>query len=132
MSYTITIRDETTGGDITVAGTLEFETERTTVRELIRSRVYQDVKDHNALQNQQLFGGLIQPTDTESDLNGYRFKKPRQVDWKKQFEVALKGFEEYQILILVNDRQVESLDDEVILTRETVVSFLRLIPLIGG
>ncbi len=132
MSITIAIRDETTSGDIRDAGTLEFESERTTVRELIRSRVYQEVKDYNTKRNQTHFGGLVQPTDTEKELNGYRFKQPRQVDWKQQFDVALKAFDENQILILVNDRQVETLDEDIVLAKETVVSFLRLIPLVGG
>ena len=132
MSITIAIRDETTSGDIRDAGTLEFESERTTVRELIRSRVYQEVKDHNTKRNQTHFGGLVQPTDTERELNGYRFKQPRQLDWKRQFDVALKAFDENQILLLVNDRQVEALDEEIVLAKETVVAFVRLIALVGG
>ena len=45
MSVTLTIRDENTAGDTTHTLTLDFLTERITVRELIRSRVYQEVKD---------------------------------------------------------------------------------------
>jgi len=132
MSVTITLRDETTSGESQDAGTLEFETESTTVRELIRSRVYQDVKDHNAKRNQNRFTGLVQPTDTERDLNGYRLKTPRQINWKTPFDIAMDGFEKKRILILVNDGQVESLDEMVKLTHDTTVSFLQLVPLVGG
>src|SRR5437764_14177437 len=45
---TITVRDETFPGRRAAELTLEFLTERVTVRELIRSRVYQEVTEYNA------------------------------------------------------------------------------------
>ena len=47
MSVTLTVRDETTSGDVYHELPLEFPTERITVRELIRERVYQEVQDFN-------------------------------------------------------------------------------------
>jgi hypothetical protein len=44
---TITIQDQTTTGKTTGELTLDVLTERLTVRELIRSRVYQEVQDFN-------------------------------------------------------------------------------------
>jgi hypothetical protein len=49
MSTTLTIRDETTfnlGGD-DEEFTLDVLTERITIRELIRTRVYREVHDYN-------------------------------------------------------------------------------------
>ena len=48
MPATLTVRDETTTGQSFEAITLEFLTDHITVRELIRERVYQEVKDFNA------------------------------------------------------------------------------------
>ncbi|MDA0810064.1 MAG: hypothetical protein O2945_14935 [Planctomycetota bacterium] len=132
MSTTLTIRDEEMTGKTVAEFSLEFLTERISVRELIRSRVYQEVKDHNAKQNQTEFNGLIQPTGAERTLNGFRLKKPRQIDWKEQFEKALEAFEKSQILILVNNRQAESLDEEIEVSPSTTISFLRLTLLVGG
>ncbi len=132
MASTLTIRDEEMTGKTIHEFSLEFLTDKITVRELIRSRVYQEVKDHNAKQNQTEFRGLVQPTDTERTLNGYRLKKPRQIDWQTQFEKAIEAFEKNQILILVNDRQLESLDQEIEVGPKTEVSFLRLTLLVGG
>ncbi len=132
MATTLTIRDEETSGKTVREFSLECLTERITVRELIRSRVYQEVKDHNTKRNLSEFQGLVQPTDAERTLNGYRLKHPRQVDWKQQFETALRAFEQNQILVLVNEQQMESLDDEIEIAPETSVSFLRLTPLVGG
>ena len=131
MATTLTVRDETASGESLREIVLEFLTETITVRELIRSRVYQEVKDFNA-KSDDVFQGLVQPSDTERVLNGFRVRKGRQVDWEKQFELALRGFEGNQILLLVDDRQAESLDDEIVIRPSTEVTFLQLVPLVGG
>lgn len=131
MSNTLIIRDEQVGRGTVHEFSLEFLTERITVRELIRSRVYQEVKDHNVRRPEE-FRTLVQPTDAEQTLNGYRLKRPRQIDWKKQLEKALEAFESNQILVLINDLQAESLDDEFTIGPDTQVSFLRLTMLVGG
>ena len=131
MATTLTVRDETTAGKTTNELSLDFLTERITVEELIRSRVFQEVKDYNARQP-EVFRGLVQPTDAERALNGFRLKKRRKIDWKPQFKKALEAFRSNQILILVNDRQVESLDEEIEIKPGTDVSFLRLTLLVGG
>jgi hypothetical protein len=131
MPATLTIRDETPGSQSFREWSLEVLTERLTVRELIRSRVYQEVQDYNQRQPAE-FQGLIQPTDAERTLNGYRLKKPRQIDWRGQFERAIAAFESNQVLVLINDKQAETLDDEFDVTPETQVSFLRLTLLVGG
>lgn len=129
---TLKIRDEELNGKSLGEFSLDFLTERITVRELIRSRVYQEVKDHNAKQNQAVFQGLVQPTDAEQTLNGYRLKKPRSIDWQEQFDKAIDAFQKNQILILVNDRQMESLEEKIDVAPDTSVSFLRLTLLVGG
>ncbi len=93
--------------------------------------MYQEVQDYN-LKAPEFFRGLVQPADAEKTLNGIKIKKGRQLDWQKQFEVALEAFEANRILILVNERQVESLDEEIVVEPETQVTFLRLVPLVGG
>jgi hypothetical protein len=128
---TLTIRDESTSGETLREFSLDVLSERITVRELIRSRVYQEVKDFNA-QQPGVFQGLIQPADDEQTLNGGRRRKKRLIDWKRQFERALAAFRANQILILVDDRQLESLDEEIEITPDTRVAFLRLTLLMGG
>jgi hypothetical protein len=128
---TLTIRDQSTGGGMLHEFALEVLTERITIRELIRSRVYQEVEDFNRRQP-PVFQGLVQPTDAERVLNGFKLKKPRQIDWKQQYEKAVKAFETNQILILVDEKQAESLEEEIVIQPDTRVSFLRLMPLVGG
>jgi hypothetical protein len=136
MSVTLTIRDETATGEVYGELPLEFPSERISVRELIRERVYQEVQDFNLRENASTFRGLVQPTDTERVLNGQRpeFKmaQRRRIDWKPQFEKALEAFENNGFFILIDDRQAERLDEEFVVGPRTEVSFVRLTMLVGG
>lgn len=132
MSVTLTVRDETASGASLHELALEFLTERITVRELIRSRVYQEVKDHNVRAAASDFRGLVQPEETERTLNGVKPRSARQIDWKRQFDVALEAFERKGFLILIDDRQATRLDEEITITPGVSVSFVKLVPLVGG
>src|SRR5215510_7999836 len=127
MPLSLTIRDETASGQPLKEWMLDLLTERITVRELIRSRVYQEVEDFNR-QKGTHFQGLVQPSNTEATANGFRLKAKRSIEWKPQFEQAIEGFEKGRILILVGERQAESLDETIEVKPGTVVSFLRLVP----
>jgi len=128
---TITIRDETLTGQSIAEHPLDLLTERVTVRELIRSRVYQEVQDYNRRQP-ETFRGLVQPTDAEQTLNGFRVRNHRQLDWKQQFEKACDAFERNGFFVLVNDRQPDSLDEELTIDPTKTVTFVKLVPLVGG
>lgn len=127
----VEVRDETTAGDTTNELFLRLESERLNVRDLVRARVYQEVREYNA-DARGLFRGLVQPTDAERERGGYRLKRRKQIDWERQSEEACRAFERGSILLLVDDRQVESLDEEVELRPGSSVVFLRLVPLVGG
>jgi hypothetical protein len=131
MPATLTIRDESLTGAPSREWMLEVLTERLTVRELIRSRVYQEVQDHNLRQG-EVFRGLVQPADAEKVLNGWKVARGRQIDWKPQFERAVEAFEKGQILVLINDHQAAALDEEFDVGPDTTVTFLRLTLLVGG
>ncbi len=131
MANRLNIRDTNTLGNDGPVLVLEFLTEKITVRELIRSRVYQEVKDFNT-QQPEYFQGLVQPTETEHTLNGYRLRKPRKIDWEEQFEKAVKAFQNNGFIILVDDEQVTELDEEITIAPDISVSFMKLVPLVGG
>lgn len=133
MPSSLTVYDESTTGGRSEPIVLEFLTENITVRELIRQRVYQEVQDYNLSKAKDpVFRGLVQPTDAEQTLNGYKLKKVRQIDWNRQFDKAITAFEAGRVLVIVNDRQAESLDERVVIDPGTDVSFLKLVPLVGG
>ena len=78
------------------------------------------------------FRGLVQPTDAEKTLNGYKLRQKRKLDWEEQYQRALEAFERNGFFILVDDRQAESLDEEIEIKLRTQVSFIKLVPLVGG
>ena len=87
---------------------------------------------HHNVRQGTVFQGLVQPDEAEKTLNGWKLRKPRLLDWKRQFDRAVEAFEKKQILILVNDQQAERLDEEVVIGLDTRVTFLRLTLLVGG
>lgn len=131
MAGTLTIHDETTSGQKTNTFTIDCLTERLTVRELIRARIYQEVQDYN-LREPEYFRGLIEPTNAERVLNGYKLKARRKIDWEEQFKRALEAFERNGFFVLVGERQAETLDEELEVKVNTEVSFVKLVPLVGG
>jgi hypothetical protein len=135
MPQTLTVQDRTIGGGTDCQFSLDCSSEHITVRELIKSRIFQEVQDYNAEQKlnpASVFKGLVQPTDTEKSTNGYKLTKPRQISWDQQFDLAIKAFDNNQIIILVNDKQAESLDEQIEVHTDTLVTFLRLTQLVGG
>lgn len=131
MATTLTVHDEGASGTRTNSVTLSFPSERLTVRELIRERIYQEVQDYN-LEQTEYFNGLVEPTDAEKTLNGFKLRKKRKIDWEEQFARALDGFQRNGFFILVGDRQAEDLDEVLEVNGETEVSFVKLVPLVGG
>lgn len=131
---TLEVRDETTAGETLAALELVLEREQVTVRELITARVHQEVRVHNAkvIGARDRFVGLVQPEETERELNGYRLREPRRVDPDRQSDAAVRAFERGHVLLLVDDQQVDELDRELTLTATSSVSFLKLVPLVGG
>lgn len=48
------------------------------------------------------------------------------------YEKALRSFESNGFLLFVNDKQITDLEEDLFLTPNTVIRFLKLIPMVGG
>ena len=133
MLTKLLIRDETTAslGKTEHTFTVHVSGEKISIRELIRQRVTQEVEEYNSRQP-AVFRMLVQPNDTERTLNGFKFHKPRLVDPDTQYEKAIEAFEGNGFIVLVDNYQIESLDTEIAFQPETSVTFLKLVPLVGG
>lgn len=133
MHTQVTVRDELIFrlGRPPVEFILGVPANHLTVRELIRARIEQEVAAYNQRQG-EYFQGLVQPGAAELTLNGYRLPRPRRIDPAEQVEQAIAAFNRNGFLILIDDRQVDQLDDVVILGEQTVVTFVKLVPLVGG
>jgi hypothetical protein len=123
--------DETPAGQPLRRAQLRLVSESLSVRELLAERVRREVEAFNATTG-TMFHGLVQPTDTEVELNGYRLSKQRKLDPDAQVAAACEAFERGAFLLLVGDEQLESLDDRFVVVPELEVHFVRLVPLVGG
>ncbi|MEU5096815.1 hypothetical protein [Streptomyces sp. NPDC020996] len=94
--------------------------ERVTLREVLRRRVSEEFGRHG---RSELTGGVGNTRQSGAD-------RPR--DAQHAFELALEAFHRRRFVVLVGDRQVEDLDDEVVLSPDEDITFLKLVPLAGG
>lgn len=72
---------------------------------------------------------LVRPTEAEIALN---LSSGEQSQVIRHIGRALSAFTNNGFVLLVDDQQIEALDDEVVLTHDSVVTFLRLTPMVGG
>jgi hypothetical protein len=127
----IVLADTTASGTETARLLLDDVPSPIRLRDLIRHRVREEVARYNAAPVPR-FNGLVQPTDAERTLNGYVLRTPRTLDWEAQADAAVRAFGRNGFFVFAGERQVEDLDEELTLAEADVVSFLRLVPLVGG
>lgn len=125
------VRDENAFGTVHNEFKLSFEQLEVTVRDIITQRVYLEVEKYND-KAMTYDHALVKPKNEEVILNRSKNKQRKKVDPEKQVEVALKAFTSNGFFMLINDKQVESLDDSVIIEADMIVSFIKLTPLVGG
>lgn len=131
MGAAVKIYDEAPGGARRPAATLRLASEQVTVRELIRRRVEQEVADFNARRD-EVYQGLVQPSDSEQLLNGFKLKQRRPLDPEAQVRIAEQAFQQNGFILLFDDRQVDHLDETVTVTPGSAATFIKLTPLVGG
>jgi hypothetical protein len=132
MGAALRIVDETSSGKFLREGELRLVSERVTARQVVELRVRGEVARFNEDDGADIFRGLVQPTDTEQQLNGFKLKKRRRLDAEAQVASAFRAFESNGFLMLIGDHQIESLDEKIVVTPGTQVSFIKLVPLVGG
>lgn len=131
ISTEIKIHDTTFAGKILHEISLSFASECVLVREIISERVKYEVENYNK-KLPEYFNGLIEPTEAEKTINGMRMKTKQPIDAEKQVYIALDAFQRNGYFILIDNVQAETLDQEVLLTGDMIVSFVKLTPLVGG
>ena len=129
MPLTLSISYETTAGERCSAGAFQFDDATLTLRELIRVFVQEEVKRFNET-GAEVFRGLVQPDESERILNGVR-ERP-VLDWEKQFAKAIVAFKGNGFVVFLDERQITDLDETLHLTPQSQLTFLKLVPLMGG
>lgn len=117
----INVFDETTAGARSEGPQLEFTLPKMTVRTLIETRIRTEADER--YRDGRTARRLIEPDAAQ---------QPNRVDVERQIAIALQAFDRGQLVLLLPNRQAESLDERLSLDDGDEVTFLRLVPLIGG
>ncbi|MGW7681704.1 hypothetical protein ACWGID_13240 [Kribbella sp. NPDC054772] len=131
MSITVRIIDVSGTGRVGATTTLEGISDRIALRDLVRTRVREEVARFNAAP-EPVFAGLVMPEGGVLTNEGFRLPKKRKIDWERQADRAIEAFERNGFFVLVDDRQVTELDEELELTVDSDIRFVRLVQLVGG
>ncbi|MBP7534348.1 MAG: hypothetical protein KA783_07855 [Chitinophagales bacterium] len=127
----LTITDETFTGKVLNELTIEFDTDLVSVKDIITMRVEKEVERYNQ-KLPEYFNGLVEPTDAEKTLNGYKLKANKIIDAEKQVYIALNAFQKNGYFVLIDNMQCEALEQKVTIKQNTTISFIKLTPLVGG
>jgi hypothetical protein len=130
----VTIKDQSGAGKVAATMTLDGINSCITVRDLIRTRVREEVARYNAATaaSTDTFHGLVMPDGAEPTPEGFLMPRRRHVDWEEQAGKALHAFERNGFFVLVAGRQVTDPGEILELTADTDICFIRLVQLVGG
>ncbi|MBO6517343.1 MAG: hypothetical protein JJ975_12415 [Bacteroidia bacterium] len=126
----LTITDQSVTGNILKEIELMIDRERINLKDLISKRVEWQVL-HAPADSPSEFR-LFDVAQKEETLNPPRKKTPKKPNVERHIATALKAFRDNEFFVFVDNRQIESLEEEVLLTEETPVSFVQLTQLVGG
>jgi hypothetical protein len=131
VGITVTIIDVSGAGRVGTTTVLADVASRTTLRDLVRTRVRDEVARYNAAP-QPIFRGLVMPEDGVPTEDGFRLPRKRKLHWERQADRAIEAFGRNGFFVLVDDKQVTDLDEELELTADSDIRFVRLVQLVGG
>lgn len=129
-AFRITVRDENLHRNDVTEMLLEMTRAKLTARDLIAERVRAECDKRLTDRMGNLAARLVGRDPKERALN----KTPAYAveDTDRRVSAALDAFKANGFVLLLDDRQIETLDEEVVIGPESVVTFLRLTPLVGG
>lgn len=130
-TLTLSIKDENFSGKVLQEVLINFNSQTVTIKDIIEARVGQEVANYNK-KLPEYYNGLIEPTDAEKTINGYKLRSKKPIDAEKQVYVALDAFQKNGFFVLIDNQQCTLLDQSIQLERDTRISFVKLTPLVGG
>jgi hypothetical protein len=121
----VQIKDESPSGKILNHFNIELENPTISLREIIFHRVASEVEKYNS----GLEDGNLHLVTKEQKPQGV---KGKYVDIEMQQYLALTAFQQNGFFVLIDDLQCESLDQVFQIKPNSTISFVKLVPLIGG
>lgn len=140
MQTQVDIVEKVVGQTERRAFSLRLATQRIVARDILALHVRQEVdrlndqarRNHNAHDRVASFLVGSHAHAAQTRLNPRRRSAPKVLDPETEIATAIDGIIARRIIMLFDDREVEDLDAELTFTDSSVVTFLRLMPLVGG
>ena len=130
-TITVSVKDENFSGKVLQEVLVGFASTTVTIKDIIEARVRQEVDSYNK-KLPEYYNGLIEPSDAEKTINGYKLRSKKPIDAEKQIYVALDAFQKNGFFVLVDNQQCTALEQTVQLQPLTHIGFVKLTPLVGG
>lgn len=117
---TLVIRDEDSAGNLLNQIEIPLSSQVLTLRDVIAERVLQEIETARKRTTDLPYGLVTQQAPAN------------EVDYEQELIRALAAFGENRYFVLIDDRQIEDLDETVSLRDAAIMTFVRLIPIVGG
>lgn len=122
------------------AFTLRLASERISARDIVAKHVRDEVDRLNDLarrrhaEHDRVASFLVgdHSHELERKLNKPNRKGPKTLEPTEEVKAALDAIETRQVIVLFDDLEIEDLDADLTVTDQSKVTFLRLVPLVGG
>lgn len=125
---------------------LELVSERISVRELISRAVSEQIKELTETQHAEaevvritLTRQYLTAKDVATQAETGRIRLPSErkreemsINLDQEIALALQGFSAQAFRVVVDGVAMDSLDEDIVLKPNTKITFLRLMPLVGG
>lgn len=120
----IIILEENIAGQILKTNSFDIHSESITIKDLIKNMVNQEVLIFNKNSRNNTMYGY---NHLASDIS-----KSKNIDAEQEYFLALDAFQKNGFFIIVDDKQVESIDEEIYISENTKISFIKITQLVGG
>ena len=141
MVLAVAIYDKTLGGSQRIVRELRLVSQRMSARGIIELRVDAEIAAFNAQAEKSIAqhnSMLVIPIFVEVALTGRknygsaRDIEGRGIDREKQIETVLEAFTANKLLMFVDSKQITELEQQVAFAERSTVTFIKLVPLVGG
>ena len=141
--HLLKVRDTSMFGEVLFEMDLVFKGKTVSVAQLIETRVRKEcaLRAQGAIEKLPIHN-IFDLDEKEIKLNELLEKQEKarndiagkltETYLQQHVTTALKGFDSNQYFVVIDDQQVESLEQTVIIEPSTKVSFMRLQALVGG
>lgn len=134
MELALKLYDKTLGGPQRFVQELKLVSQRMTARQIIEARLDAEIAAINAqtAEEDKAYGSTLVVPAFVKTARSYGPPLKASMDRATQAEIVYDAFTANKLLMFVDNRQVTDLDQELGFGTHSTVTFIKLVPLVGG